>query len=620
MAGPRAIPNASPLTYSWTFTSRPAGSAAALTNATTVNPTFTPDAAGNFVVQLIVRDGALNSPADSVTIAATAANLAPVANAGPDQAVNVGQQVTLTGSASSDPERQSLTYSWSFVSRPAGSAAALTNATTVNPTFTPDAAGNFVVQLIVRDGALNSPADSVTIAATAANLAPVANAGPDQAVNVGQQVTLTGSASSDPERQSLTYSWSFVSRPAGSAAALTNATTVNPTFTPDAAGNFVVQLIVRDGALNSPADSVIIAATAANLRPTANAGSNQAVNVGQQVTLNGSASSDPERQSLTYSWSFVSRPAGSAAALTNATTVNPTFTPDAAGQYVVGLVVGDGMLNSTNTANVTITVNAPTPVNRAPSVTNPGNKTVTAGQPLSFTISGSDPDAGNTLRFAATGLPSGASLNATTGAFSWTPTTAQASATPYSVTVTATDNGTPPLTSAAQTFTITVQAVVTAPPPTTNQPPTVTNPGNRTVTAGSPLSFMITGTDPNVGQTRTFSAGTTLPAGATLSASGAFAWTPTTAQASATPYSVTVTATDNGTPALTSAPQTLHHHGAGGRRTATSDWRRGAEHQQLQGHRGGSRRRAGPRPARRSDTPGRRTRVRLPTWWASRME
>ena len=199
----------------------------------------------------------------------------------------------------------------------------------------------------------------------------------------------------------------------------------------------------------------------------------------------------------------------------------------------------------------------PPPTNRAPSVTNPGNKTVTAGQSLSFTISGSDPDAGNTLRFAATGLPSGASLNATTGAFAWTPTTAQASATPYSVTVTATDNGTPPLTSAAQSFTITVQAVVAAPPPTTNQAPTVTNPGNRTVTAGSPLSFMITGTDPNVGQTRTFSAGTTLPAGATLSATGAFAWTPTTAQASATPYSVTVTATDNGTPPLTSAAQTF---------------------------------------------------------------
>jgi Putative Ig domain len=119
----------------------------------------------------------------------------------------------------------------------------------------------------------------------------------------------------------------------------------------------------------------------------------------------------------------------------------------------------------------TITVNAPTAVNRAPTVTSPGAKTVTAGQPLSFTITGSDPDAGNTLRFAATStLPSGATLNATTGAFSWTPTAAQASATPYSVTVTATDNGSPPLTSAPVTFAITVRAVATPPPsqPTTS--------------------------------------------------------------------------------------------------------------------------------------------------------
>ncbi len=248
------------MTYTWSFVPPlPAGSAATLVNPAAVQPTFVADVAGTYTVQLIVNDGTVSSPADTVVImAAPAGNLPPTANAGPDQAVNVGQTVTLNGTGSSDPEASALTYTWSLVSVPTGSAAALSDPAAVQPTFVADSAGEFVVQLIVNDGVLSSVADTAVIAAGGGNLPPTSNAGPDQAVTVGQTVTLNGTGSSDPEASALTYTWSFVSVPTGSAAALSAPAAVQPTFVADVAGEYVVQLIVNDGTVNSTPDTVVV--------------------------------------------------------------------------------------------------------------------------------------------------------------------------------------------------------------------------------------------------------------------------------------------------------------------------------------------------------------------------
>jgi len=188
-------------------------------------------------------------------------------------------------------------------------------------------------------------------------------------VQVGQTGTVDGTGSRDPEGSALTYSWAFVSRPAGSAAALTNPTSARPTFVPDVTGQFVVGLVVNDGSLNSTnTANVVITATAApsvNQPPVANAGPAQAVTVGTTVTLDGSKSSDPNGDPLTYTWSFVSKPAGSAAALSDASAQKPTFTADVVGQYVVGLVVNDGKVSSAS-STVTITVQVAPPTGTPP--------------------------------------------------------------------------------------------------------------------------------------------------------------------------------------------------------------------------------------------------------------
>src|SRR4029434_10449689 len=98
---------------------------AVLSNPAAVMPTFVADLAGQYIVQLIVNDGTVNSAPDTAVI--NTGNSPPIANAGPDQTVAVNSLVTLNGAGSSDVDGNPLTFSWSFISRPAGSTAPLSN-------------------------------------------------------------------------------------------------------------------------------------------------------------------------------------------------------------------------------------------------------------------------------------------------------------------------------------------------------------------------------------------------------------------------------------------------------------------------------------------------------------
>jgi len=64
--------------------------------------------------------------------------------------------------------------------------------------------------------------------------------------------------------------------------------------------------------------------------------------VGQVIALNGTGTTDPERDGLTFAWSFVSKPNGSAATIPNPTARTTDFTPDRAGTYEIALTASDG--------------------------------------------------------------------------------------------------------------------------------------------------------------------------------------------------------------------------------------------------------------------------------------
>ena len=337
------------ITYQWSFVAKPTGSMAAIINQAAVNPTFTADLPGQYLLKLIVTDEKSVSSEDTVTITVTGRNenAIPVASAGTNQSVTTSTVIALDGTTSSDANGAELTYRWSFASKPTGSSATLSNATAAHPTFIADLAGSYVLHLVVNDGIGDSAPANVTVTVTGANAAPVAYAGFSRSVVTGAVVTLDGTLSSDANGDRLTYSWAFTSKPKGSSAALSDATAAKPLFTADVSGAYVVNLVVNDGKVNSAAAAVTITASdLVDTPPVAIARAVRTVSVGTVVALDGLASDDAEGNPLTYAWTLTSVPGASAARLSNATAALTTFTADLAGDYSIALVVNDGKLNS----------------------------------------------------------------------------------------------------------------------------------------------------------------------------------------------------------------------------------------------------------------------------------
>lgn len=191
------------------------------------------------------------------------------------------------------------------------------------------------------------------------NLAPVARMSPfnlSRIVSRFRLVLLNGSYSFDPEGESLSFAWSFRSRPAGSRTVLVDPTTALPSFTPDLAGEYVVQLVVGDGTSESAPE--ITTFTVFNLEPHASTDDTWLVAVtGTALTLSG-LGWDEEEDPLTYTWTLIQRPTGSSAVLTGADTATPSFTPDVEGIYLLTFVVGDGQ-DTSSTVVVTVTAHRP---------------------------------------------------------------------------------------------------------------------------------------------------------------------------------------------------------------------------------------------------------------------
>ena len=286
----------------------------------------------------------------------SSSNNQPVANAGPDQTVNELTLVTLDGSQSYDPDGYAIAYSWT-----APNGITLINSSISNPTFTaPEITEDktFTFSLIVNDGILNSVADEVVITIKQVNKTPIADAGEDQNVNVGDLVTLDASSSFDDDGDNLTYLWS-----APTEIKLNSNTNLQPAFIVPSVSvptKFAIVLTVNDGIINSIPDTIYINVVIENQPPVANAGNDQSVVEGDLVTLDGSQSYDPDGDNITYLWISLNE-----IELNDIEASKPSFiAPDVSAEtkFVFTLIVNDGLLES-RTDSVIILVSNSTGVN-----------------------------------------------------------------------------------------------------------------------------------------------------------------------------------------------------------------------------------------------------------------
>ncbi len=285
-----------------------------------------------------------------------------------------------------------------------------------------------------------------------------------------------------------------------------------------------------------------------NTPPFLNSIGSKQVNVNATLSFNVSATDAEPAQLLTLK--AIGLPAGASfPKVTSVSPVSSTFNwtpgPGSEGVYNVFFEVSDDhptILIDSELVSITVTGD-----NNPPVLDSIGNKTVANGGTLSFAISGSDVDPGDSLGYSAFFLPAGADFNPATQEFSWTPSPAQYDTTFANVTFRVTDDGAPPLFSEESIF-IAVGAG--------NRAPIIAPTSDIYAAPGNLVQFNVLATDSSPAQTITLSPGSGgLPTGATFPVvsgispvSSTFSWTPTIAQQGT--FIVNIRAEDNGVPLL----------------------------------------------------------------------
>jgi hypothetical protein len=382
------------LSYAWTVT-RNNGAYTLLSNVVTNTSTlnFTPDKVGTYVATVVVTDsdsGATSHSSQSIGVT----DVAPtVTVTGMSSAVNEGQTITFSGTATNPTINDTFSYAWTVTYN--GNAFTLpvgTNASSSSLSFIAPQGGTYVATATVTDSA--SSTGSNTGSATVNWLTPSVSitGAPTHSVSAGSAVALTAAPTEAGSGHTYSYVWS-VTRNGIAYTLPQGVVTTGSTFTfnPGRAGNFIATVVATDEDLQTAtASTAAIAVTDVAPAVGISGAPLAAIAEGNAINLTATPTSPGADETFTYSWSVTkgglpyTLPNG---VVTNAASLN--FTPGVAGSYVASVTVTDldngaltastaAMVVSATAANVTVTgapgsaVNAGAAINLSATATNSG--------------------------------------------------------------------------------------------------------------------------------------------------------------------------------------------------------------------------------------------------------
>jgi cold shock CspA family protein len=367
--------------------------------------------------------------------------------------------------------------------------------------------------------------------------APVLEPIPDQSVDELNQLTVTARAD-DPDLPNDVLRFSLAGGPVG--ASITPGGRI--TWTPSEShgpGDFTFTVRVEDAAGEVDQESFLVTVEEINTAPEIGSIPDQALGSGDRLNLQVTAS-DPDEPANALTFSGVGLPPGvTVDAATGVITGTVTAT-EAGKSGVATVTVTDGgspPREDTTTFSWLITTG-----NRAPTMEPLDGQNAGADGVVRFTVAATDGDSDDMLSFwLADGIdpvPQGATMDATSGEFTWEPTESQYDSV-YQFNVGVSDSGSPRL-SATQLVTVTL--------PEYNVAPEVEPFADQSSAEGVAVSLQVSATDVNSGDTLRYFA-TGLPAGLQLDATtGAITGEVGYEAAAGSPYAVTVTVTDDGIP------------------------------------------------------------------------
>jgi hypothetical protein len=493
------------------------------------------DQSGLYTLKFTNTDPAGLTATQEVQVTVNHVNRPPVFNPVAAQTLDENTPFSMTIPAGEDPDKedaQKLIYT--VQNLPAG---ATFDATSRTLTWTPsfDQSGLYELNISCSDGAftVNQP---LTITVNNVNRPPVIQSIADQTIDENQDFNLQ-ILFSDPDKEDEgKLQLVAANLPAG---AVFNDKSGQLTWKPtyDQAGVYSnITMTVTDLAGLTDQKSFTITVNNVNRPPVIKPLAKATVAENTPFTITAEASDPDQEDTGKLKFSCDNLPGGS--------TLDPStgvfsWTPDftQAGEYQLNIKVTDsGNLSAGVTLPITVTN-----VNRKPVVQSVENKTVDENSNLTFTISASDEDKDDQLKYSIEGLPKGATINENNGEFSWTPDYTQAGT--YSLKAKVSDGTSEDFTS----FSIQVNNV--------NRKPEIENVSPVTVTAGEPVELNFKGHDAD--NDKLSYQISDLPAGATFDASsGKFLWQPGENQAGT--YNVTVTVSDGTDTAETSVSITVN--------------------------------------------------------------